>query len=87
MSKLLAQFVRHLMPGVIRPMQVLWNEVIGFVFLSIAFIVAVNIWRIWRNYNGTADDMFKMIVSGIFGLMMTYFGVTSFWRARRIGRQ
>lgn len=87
MFSLFSQLVRHLMPGVIRPMRVLWNEVIGFVFLSIAFIVAVNLWRTWRHFNGSADDVFKMVVSSIFGFMMTYFGISSFWRARKIGRQ
>ena len=68
-------------------MRVLWNEVIGFVFLSIGFIVAVNIFRTWRHFDGSPDDIFKMVVSSIFGLMMTSFGVSSFWRARKIGRQ
>lgn len=87
MFSLFAQLVRHLLPGVVRPMRVLWNEVIGFLFLSIAFIVAVNLWRIWRHFNGSPDDVFKLILTSIFGLMMMFFGVSSFWRARRIGRQ
>lgn len=84
---LFSQLVRHLLPGVVRPMRVLWNEVIGFVFLSITFIVAVNLWRTWRQFNGSPDDILKIIITSIFGLIFMYFGVTSFWRARRIGRQ
>ena len=87
MFSLFSQLIRHLLPGVVRPMRVLWNEVIGFLFLSIGFIVAVNLWRTWRHFNGSSEDIFKLILTSIFGLMMMFFGVSSFWRARRIGRQ
>ena len=34
MAGIVNKFIGHVMPGVIRPLRVLWNEVIGFLFWS-----------------------------------------------------
>ena len=31
-------FIGHVMPGVIRPIHILWNQVIGFVFIVLATV-------------------------------------------------
>ena len=36
MGKLVSSFLGHVLPGVIRPLHILWNEVLGFLFLAMA---------------------------------------------------
>jgi hypothetical protein len=81
------QFLQHVVPGVIRPMRVLWNEVIGFVFLAIAALLAIPaIVREVRSYEGGAEATFRIVVAGVFAVIMIWFGIGSFLRARRISR-
>ncbi len=81
-----SELLRHVVPKVIRPIQSLWNEVIGFLFLSLAFLGAVRGYRDARNYDGSPEILFRLIVVGCFVRVMTGFGISSFLRARKITR-
>jgi len=73
--------VKHLMPAVIRPLHSLWNEIIGFLFFSLAVLMASAAIRSYRaNENG------KVVLAGIFMVVMLGFGFSSFRRARKISR-
>jgi succinate dehydrogenase hydrophobic anchor subunit len=78
---LVRKFLQHVVPGIIKPIRILWNEVIGFVFLAFAAITIRQIVRAWQD-----DDMTRLIVSSAFVLIMAGFGVYSFVRARKISR-
>lgn len=80
------KFLHHVVPGVIRPLRVLWNEVIGFIFLAFALVPVPRTWRSWREYDRTGEGLFHVVVSVIFILIMAAFGVGSFRRARKIAR-
>jgi hypothetical protein len=79
------EFVRHVVPQVIRPIRSLWHEVIGFLFLSIAFLAGLSGFRVARNLEDPAN-LFRLIVTVIFVLIMAGFGISSFLRARKISR-
>ncbi len=70
----------------IRPLRVLWNEIIGFVFLAFALIPVPRTWRAWRDYSATGEGLFHIALSLVFILIMASFGVGSFRRARKIAR-
>ena len=80
------QFVKHVVPEVIRPIRSLWNEVIGFLFLSLAFLGAVSGYRIFRKFDGSAETFFRLILAVIFVAIMAGYGISSFRRARKISR-
>ena len=80
------QFLSHVIPQVLRPLRVLWNEIIGFVFLALAVWAIPSTIRSIREFNGDAESFFRVILAALFGVLMTWFGVTSFLRARRISR-
>ncbi|MCW5976571.1 MAG: hypothetical protein KIT09_00765 [Bryobacteraceae bacterium] len=86
MAGKLRQFVQHVVPGVVRPMRVLWNEIIGFVFLALAVWAVPSTIRAAREFDGDADSFFRVVLAGLFAALMIGFGVTSFLRARRISR-
>ncbi|HTW66403.1 MAG TPA: hypothetical protein VME17_17390 [Bryobacteraceae bacterium] len=75
------KFVHHVMPGVIRPIHILWNQVIGFFFFVLAILPAQYIVRAWRD-----GSDFRLAVYGTFSLVMAIFGIDSFRRARKISK-
>lgn len=75
------QFIRHVVPAVIKPARTLWNQVIGFVFLSFGVIFGFHALR--YAYRG---DTLRLIVAGIATAIMVFYGVSSFLRARKISR-
>ncbi|MEP7352768.1 MAG: hypothetical protein ABI824_06010 [Acidobacteriota bacterium] len=82
----LGMFVNHVFPGVVRPMRVLVNEIVGFLFAVIAVSFVPGLLKSYRalktpqgNPGGTA------LGAGLVALMF-YFAISSFLRARRISR-
>jgi hypothetical protein len=86
---LLAQsgrIVREVLPAVIKPIRTLWNEVIGFLFLALAALAVPSAFRLARNFNGDAESFFKLVLIGLFIVIMSGYGISSFRRARKISR-
>ena len=83
---MIKKFFHHVLPGVIKPMRVLWNEIIGFIFLALAVWTVPAAYRHVRDFNGEGDSLFRLILSCLFALLMIYFGVTSFLKAKKISR-
>ena len=80
------QFFHYILPAIIRPLRVLWNEVIGFVFLALGGWALLSGIHTVREYKGDAESIFRITLAAIFVALMLWFGVTSFLRARRISR-
>jgi hypothetical protein len=74
-------FIKHVVPAVVKPMHSLWNEVIGFLFCSFAAIFGFKTLTYLRH-----GDMPRMVIAGSCTLIMAWYGVTSFLKARRISR-
>ena len=83
---MIQKFLQHVVPGVIRPLHVLWNQVIGFVFLVLAVAPIPSAIRNYREYHGDSEGFFKVALGVTFSAVMLYFGVSSFLRARKISR-
>ncbi|HTP87830.1 MAG TPA: hypothetical protein VMJ34_12830 [Bryobacteraceae bacterium] len=78
------KFLHHVLPGVVRPMRVLWNQFIGFIFLVLATFVGMATWR--RSSAG--EESLVLVVGGFaFAAFLAWFAISSFWRARKISRQ
>lgn len=78
------KFVAHVLPGVLRPLQILWNEMIGFVFISIAVIATPRVYKEFAGFTGEPDQFGRIALGLCFLLPMYGFGLASFWRARKI---
>lgn len=81
-----SQFLKHVVPEVIRPIRSLWHEIIGFLFLVLAFLGGVSGFRLVRNFDGEPENVFRLLIIGIFVAIMGGFGISSFRRARKISR-
>jgi len=79
-------FTRHVVPATIKPARTLWNEMIGFIFLLIAGYVGVAAVQTGMHYKGDPGELIKLIFAGIVTVIMAFYGIASFRKARRISR-
>jgi hypothetical protein len=82
----LGRFVEHIVPGVVRPLRVLWHEIIGFIFIVLAIVFGSSAFRNYRLIHSEEVSILRLAVSIFLPLLMAYFGITSFLRARKISR-
>jgi hypothetical protein len=80
------QFLGCVLPPVIRPLRVMWNQVIGFLFLLLGAAAVPRAIRSAREFNGDPGALFRLVLSGIFIAFMAGFGIHSFWRAHKVPR-
>jgi hypothetical protein len=76
----------HVVPNVIRPLRVLWNQLMGFIFLVLAAGATPSAVRNVRQFQGDFESSLRVGLAFIFMALMLYFGITSLLRARRITR-
>jgi EamA domain-containing membrane protein RarD len=87
MWKLAGKFAKTVIPGVIKPLHVLWNEMIAFIFFAFAVIASFNAYRHYRATETDPASFVRFLVAGIFALTMWGFAFGSYRRARKIARQ
>jgi len=84
-------FGTHIVPAVLKPARTLWNEIIGFVFFCLLVHCASGTIRSYLPLTSAPASeatgiVFRLGMSIFCTLLMLYFGVTSFLRARKISR-
>lgn len=80
------EFLRHVVPAVLKPIRSLWNELIALVFFVLALPALSNLVVALRQDNPDAGTIFKIILTSLFAAVMLFFAVASFLKARRISR-
>jgi hypothetical protein len=83
---MIRKFLGFVLPGVIKPLHALWNQVIGFLFLCFTILAGFYAFRALRAFTGDAEGLFRIVVPGFFAMVMAFFAFTSFWKARKISR-
>ena len=86
LSQNASKLLHFVLPGVIRPMRVLWNEIIGFLFICLAVPAVLSAFRTAHKFDGEGSSVLKLVITSIFAIIMICFGVSSFLRARKISR-
>jgi hypothetical protein len=81
-----AQFLQYVLPAVIRPLTILWNQVIGFVFLVFAVWSGVRTAHSIRSLSGGTGNVGEVAVAAFFTAIMAGFGIHSFYKARKISK-
>jgi hypothetical protein len=76
------KFIVHVAPGIVRPIQILWNQVIGFFFIVLAIMPANYIRKDWSK-PGTGP---RLALEILFTIVMAGFGIHSFLKARKISK-
>jgi hypothetical protein len=86
MGRLIRSFLGHVLPQVTRPLRILWNEMIGFLFLVIAVPAVWSAIKNFRKVTQDGDNLAGACLASIFAAVMVFFGIHSFMRARKISR-
>lgn len=81
------RFAQHVVPEVVRPARVIWNQAIGALFLVLAVPALVKAVQLYRTLDTDPKSSFGLALALIFVGVMVFFGINSFLRARRIASQ
>jgi hypothetical protein len=73
------KFLAHVVPEVIRPIHIMWNQAIGFVFIVLAVVFG---FRVLRGKEGPGIQL----VGALFVILIAWFGISSFLKARKISK-
>jgi hypothetical protein len=79
------RFAQHVVPEVVRPARIIWNQAIGILFFVLAipaFLKAIQLYRAFRA--DPKSGFVALAISGIFIVVMVSFGISSFLKARSI---
>jgi len=87
MSDIVSRFVKHVVPGVIHPLRIIWNQIIGFLFLVLAAWPTSSAIKDIMKFDGSGEHLLRITFTVVFAVVLAYFGITSFLRARKIGRR
>jgi hypothetical protein len=71
-----------MVPHVVRPAQIIWNKVLGALFL---FLALVFLGSGVRYYTGPRNPV-GIALAAFIGFVMAAFGISSFLKARRLSR-
>ncbi len=82
MFSMAKKFIGHVMPGVIRPIHILWNQVIGFFFIVLAILPISYILKDWSK-PGSGP---RLVMEILFAVFMAGFAIHSFLKARKISK-
>ncbi|HPU71060.1 MAG TPA: hypothetical protein PLA43_03830 [Bryobacteraceae bacterium] len=80
------QFLQYVLPAVMRPLRVLWNQIIGFVFVVLAVWALPRCVESAREFDGQAGSFFRLALSALFVVIMAAFGIYSFLKARKAAK-
>ncbi len=86
MGGMISKFLGHVVPQVVKPLHSLWNQIIGFLFLVFAVVAASYVYRAVRDFGGNMEGLVRIALPGIFAVVMAWFSISSFLRARKISR-
>ena len=78
--------LKHLLPAIWKPVHSLWHEVIAFVFLSLAIWGGFWAVRHLRYFGDTTTDQGKVYLVFAGTVVLLWYGVDGFRRARKISR-
>jgi hypothetical protein len=77
---------RAFLRSVLHAAHILWLQITGVFFAFFALAGGVAFWKEYRAWHAGRIGPGRAALALSFGLLFTWFAVTSFWRARRRSR-
>jgi len=84
--RLLKAFIASFMPGVIKPLHALWNELLAFLFLTLAVGIGYHLRNAYRKLDGDPVNVIVFVSTVFLTVLMLVLGLYSYRRARKISR-
>ena len=80
-------FAKHVVPEVVRPARVIWNQAIGAIFVILAIPALFKAIQIYRDLGSDPGNELRLVLLLSFVAVMAFFSISSFLKARRIARR
>lgn len=80
------KFLAAVLPGIIRPLHSLWNEVLGFLFFLLAVMMVRPVWMGWKELDQGPEHLLRFLLSAFMFSILLGFAIHAFWKARKISR-
>ena len=80
------RFAQHVVPEVVRPARVIWNQAIGGLFALFAFFFFGYAYNYYRDMQTDSRRGVALAFSLFLGIVMAFFAIASFLKARKIAR-
>jgi uncharacterized membrane protein YfcA len=80
------RFAHHVVPEVVRPARVIWNQAIGGLFLLFTVFFLGCAFNYYRQSEVDPKSGLGFGLALFMGVVMAYFSVASFLKARKIAR-
>lgn len=81
------RFAQHVVPEVVRPARVIWNQAIGAMFVVLAVPAIFKAVEIYPGLGNDPKAPFAFGLSLVFAAVMAFFAANSFIKARRVARR
>ncbi len=81
------KFTQHMVPHVVRPAQIIWNQAIGLLFLVLAVGALSQAYKFYRLLGSDPKSGGQLFIALLFAIPMLCFGISSFLRARKLSRR
>lgn len=81
------KFARHVVPEVIRPARIIWNQAVGAVFILFSMLFFGYAVKYLRAMHTAAANPVALAFSAFLGGVMLFFGWSSFRSAKRAGQR
>jgi hypothetical protein len=79
-------FAKHVVPHVVKPARIVWNQIIGAAFLLFAVPAFFRAYTFYKSLDSDPRSGGQLTITLIFGIIMAVFGFSSLLRARHISR-
>jgi hypothetical protein len=80
------RFAQHVVPEVVRPARVIWNQAIGAFFMLLALVFLGYAVSDYREMAVNQNLAVRFGLALFMGSVMLFFGIASFLKARSVGR-
>ena len=85
--RLIKAFIASFLPGVIKPLHALWNELMAFIFMTLAAAVGFGpLRRGYKELDGDPVNLLKFLSAVFLTMLMLGLALYSYRRARKISR-
>ena len=69
-----------------KPLRTLWNEIISFLFFVLAIPFLFKGYQLVHKFDGSFGAVASLIMCAFLTILMTFYGISSYLRARKISR-
>jgi hypothetical protein len=80
------KFMNTVVPGIIKPLRTLWNEMMAFLFIAGAVLFGSAAYREHVKVEAGKSSVWLVMLPAFAGFVFLVFGIQSYFKARKISK-